>query len=75
LAIPAPLINQTLPSEPVTVVPGLATPLVNSVIDDACASPGAIIATTLAITDDITTFKPLPVNPKTPGVDPRSRWA
>jgi hypothetical protein len=61
LAIPAPLINQTLPSEPVTIVPGPVTPLVNSVIDAACARPGATIATALAKTDNITIFTPLPV--------------
>ncbi len=61
MAIPAPLINHTLPSEPVTIVPGLVTPLVNSVIDAARARPGATIATALANTDSITIFTPLPV--------------
>ena len=68
MAIPAPLINQTLPSEPVTIGPGLVTPPVNSVIDAARASPGASIAIALANTDNTTIFKPLPVIWKPPPV-------
>ena len=61
MAIPAPLINQTLPSEPAAIAPGLVTPPVNSMIDAACASPGATIATALASSANNTTLKPLPV--------------
>ena len=71
MAIPDPLMNQTLPSEPAAIAPGFVTPPVNSVTTAACASPGATIATTLANTSNVTTFEPLRVI-SNPRFSPRS---